>query len=174
MRKKNQSTQFIKTCLSLSLLTLMKDQSINDITVSQICEKAGFGRTTYYRHFSNNKEELVLYISSLKWEQYKQEHEEDVKKDEGKELMKHIYNHRDFFLLLDQQNLTGLMYKIFDTIFGRKENEDPILSYGKSIFVGMYFGVVYEWIKQGCIETPEEVQKKIEQGFAYAIANLKK
>ena len=172
MRRKNLSTEFIKENICLGLIDLMKTNDYRDISISDICKKAGYGRTTYYRYFSNNKNELILYISCIKWEQYKKDHIEEVKKDEANELLKHIYNHKYFFILLSNQKLHSLLFEIFYSIFGRQKDENPILSYGKAFFAGAYFGVVYEWILQGCNDTPEEIKKKFADGFSFAINEI--
>ncbi|MGM9970209.1 MAG: TetR/AcrR family transcriptional regulator [Anaeroplasma sp.] len=173
MRRKNLSTEFIKENICLGLIDLMKTEDYHEISISDICKKAGYGRTTYYRHFSNNKDELILYISRIKWEQYKEGHIEEVKKDEGLYLLKHIYNNKSFFILLSNHKLNSLIFEIFYSIFGRQKDENPILSYGKVFFAGAYFGVVYEWILQGCNDTPEEIQKKFADGFSFAINEIK-
>ena len=98
---------------------------------------------------------------------------EPVQKDEGLYLLKHIYNNKSFFILLSNHKLNSLIFEIFYSIFGRQKDENPILSYGKSFFAGAYFGVAYEWILQGCNDTPEEIQKKFADGFAFAINEIK-
>lgn len=174
MRQKKRSNEFIKKCLSFALIDLMKTQDINTISISDICKKAGFGRTTYYRYFSNNKEELILFISNILWEECKAEHPDELKENEGMLLLRHIYNHKDFFLLLKKQDLIHLMFKMFYQEFGRHEDENEILSYGKSIFVGMYFAIVYEWVTQGCHDTPDIIEQKIKDGFLFALNEVSK
>lgn len=173
MRRKNLSTEFIKENICLALIELMKTKDYHEISISDICKKAGYGRTTYYRHFSNNKDELILHISRIRWDEYKSNHIEEVKKDEGFYLLKHIYNNKNFFILLSKQKLNSLLFEIFYSIFGRQNNENQILSYGKAFFAGAYFGVVYEWILQGCNDNPEEIKKKFADGFVFAINEVK-
>ncbi len=173
MRKKNVSTEFIKSCYALALIKLMKEKDYNNITISEICKEAGFGRTSYYRYFTNNKDELILFIAKLKWLECKRENPNEVK-DEGKLLLNHVYKNKDFFLILRHHNLNFLIFEIFYENFARQENENEILSYGKAFFTGAYFGVIYEWILKGCIDTPETIQSKFSEGFKYAFEQAKK
>ena len=168
MRKKNQSTIFIKECICKAFIDLLYTKKNNEITISEICQKAGFGRTTYYRYFTNKKEDLILYISHLRWKQCKIEHADEAKKDEGMLLLQHIYYHKNFFIMLTHQKLDDLIFKIFYQEFGRKKDENEILGYGKAFFAGGYFGVIYEWIQNGCIDTPQEISLKFVQGCIYA------
>ena len=174
MRKKNVSADFIKTCYALALIKLMKVKNYNTITISEICSEAGFGRTSYYRYFSNNKDEFILFISRLKWHEYRNNHLEEANQDEGKVLLNHVYKHKDFFILLKNQDLNALIFEIFYDNFGRQKDENEILSYGKAFFAGAYFGVIYEWILHECIDTPNTIQSKFIDGFKYAFLEAKK
>ena len=174
MRKKNVSAEFIKTCYALALIKLMKEKDYNNITISEICKEAGFGRTSYYRYFTNNKDELILYITKLRWIECKNNNPEEAKKDEGKVLLNLVYKNKDFFMLLRKHNLNALIFEIFYNNFGRQENENEILSYGKAFFAGAYFGVIYEWIIQGCKDNPDIIQTKFVDGFKYAIEQAQK
>lgn len=174
MRRKNLSAEFIKENISYALYCLMKTKKYSEISISDICKKAGYGRTTYYRYFNNNKDDLIAYLSELRWNQYKEQHPDEIKKDEGKALLNHIYNYKEFFKTLTNQSLEGLLFKIFFKIFGRSENEAEILGYGKAFFAGAYFGIIYQWIITGCVDTPEEIQKKFLEGFIYGFQQQKK
>ncbi len=173
MRKKNVSAEFIKTCFAHALIKLMKEKNYNNITISEICNEAGFGRTSYYRYFTNNKDELILFISKSKWLECKKNHPEEVK-EEGKLLLNHVYNNKNFFVLLRKHNLNALIFEIFYNIFGRQKEENEILSYGKAFFAGAYFGVIYEWIVEGCKDTPDTIQTKFADGFKFAIEQAQK
>lgn len=168
MRKKNVSAEFIKTCYSLALIKLMKEKEYNNITISEICKEAGFGRTSYYRYFTNNKDELLIFIAKNKYLEEKKKHPEEAK-DEGKFLLNHVYKNKKFFILLKKHNLNALIFEIFYSIFGRQENENEILSYGKAFFAGAFFGIIYEWIIQGCQDTPEIIQAKFGDGIKFAV-----
>lgn len=61
------------------------------------------------------------------------------------------------------------MFEIFYSIFGRQNNENTILRYKKAFIAGAYFGIVYEWILQGCNDNKEEIQKKFTDVFFICI-----
>ena len=80
---------------------------------------------------------------------------------------------QSFFILLSKQKLNFLLSEIFYSIFGRQNNENPILSYGKAFIAGAYFGIVYERILQGCNDNKEEIQKKFTDVFLFAFNEIK-
>ena len=51
--------------LTDALLTLLRDHSINDVSISQLCECAGVGRASFYRNFENKEDIVRLYINRL-------------------------------------------------------------------------------------------------------------
>ena len=52
-KKIDRRVKYTKQALRESLLELMKYNSINKITVTQICEKADINRGTFYSHYSS-------------------------------------------------------------------------------------------------------------------------
>lgn len=160
--KKNQ-TRFLKLCLADSLLRLMKHETYESVSIHAICENAGVGRTTFYRHFDckNGKEELLLFKLIYEWEIYTKENENIVKEDKGTALLNFIYNQKPLFLLIYEHDLIILIMKFLERISDKDWPQDKAASYLKSFFFYGWFGAIYQWIKYGFDETPEQVKKHI-------------
>ncbi len=160
--KKNQ-TLFMKLCLADALIKLMQSQSFDEINVNAICEKADIGRTTFYRHFDrkNNKENLLIFKIDYEWERYADEHEEDAEKDKGKLLTNFIYENRKLFSLLNKHGLITTVMQAMEKLIPDEEIYDKQASYLMSFFIYGYFGIIYQWIKYDFDETPEQIQKHI-------------
>ena len=169
--KQNQTT-FLKLCLADALIKLMARQRYDSIGVNAICELAQVGRTTFYRHLdkANSKEELLLFKICYEWKQYADLENEDVKKNKGEYLTRFIYENRKLFTLLYENGLVSVIMKAMemtvpdesDVDFGKDKNTAYLMSF----FIYGYFGVIYQWIKYGFDETPEEVQKHIIETIA--------
>lgn len=160
--KENQTT-FLKLCLADALLLLMKENEYEAINVNTICEKAGIGRTTFYRHFDSKKgkDDILIYKMDYEWMQYTFKHEEEVIKDKGLAMLHFIYENRNFFLMLYNNELIAIIMRIFEkTIIGDIPLDNDV-SYVASYFTYGYFGIIYQWIKRGFADTPEDVRKKI-------------
>lgn len=61
MRRKNTTTEMMKSYIVESLLIFMEEKPFADITISDIVNRAGVNRSTYYRHFYA-KEDIVTYF----------------------------------------------------------------------------------------------------------------
>ena len=108
--KKNQ-TDFLKLCLADALLKLLESKEYADINVNEICEMAGVGRTTFYRHLdkTNGKEELLLFKISYEWDCYQEKHDEEIRKDQNLGMSSYIYENRKLFSLLYKKGLISLL-----------------------------------------------------------------
>ncbi len=175
MRRANLTKEFIMEDICVALVRLMKQKEYLSITVSDICREAGYGRTTYYRYFSNDKDELILYLTALRFKQnYKDRFPDELREDEAMLMLKSVYEHRDFYLLLAKHKLNHLLFKVFFQEYRRKDDEDELLKYVKSFSAGAYFGVVYQWILDGCTDTPSEIADKFRRGLMLAASQVQK
>ena len=159
--KKNQ-TAFMKLCLADALIKLMKTQDFDTINVNSICKEADIGRTTFYRYFDNknSKEEMLLFKIKYEWEQYSNKPEND---EQGKEadLTAFIYDNRRLFSMLYHNNLISVIMRALEDLIPSGETYDKQASYLMSFFIYGYFGIIYQWIKYDFDETPEQVQRHI-------------
>lgn len=164
--KKNQ-TNFLKLCLADALIKLMSTQDFDAINVNAICEQAGVGRTTFYRHLDNKsgKEDLIVFKISYEWERYADNHPDEVTQDKGFAMLKYIYENKRLFLLLYKNDLITLLMKALEFTITENVEADKQTAYLGSFFIYGYFGVVYQWIKYGFDDTPEQVKDKIEQAI---------
>ena len=123
-----------------ALLGLLKEKSLNEISISEICETAGVGRMSFYRNYES-------------------------KEDEGKNdptyfsesLLRHYYKHKDFYLLLYNQGLSNMILEALRVSVKLEEANNNLERYAKSMIAGMIWGWVDEWMRQGMPETPEEI-----------------
>ncbi len=172
MRKKDQSTEFIKMCLADALIKLMEQgDSFKEINVMDICNTAGLGRTTYYRHFDNKsgKENLILYKVYYGWAEYCKPRRAELEKSILRVLVNYIYSQKELFRLLHKNGLT--MTSIFDVLYtaigpdGLDGTDDKGDCYRRSFLACSIFGFIYYWIRMDFEDSPEYVYSLIAQVF---------
>ena len=73
MGRRAETTDFLKECIADALLELMEERPIDKIRIADVTERAGVGRTTYFRHFGS-KEELLYYKAALLFGRWREEH----------------------------------------------------------------------------------------------------
>jgi len=134
--KKNQ-TNFLKLCLADALIKLMATQDFDAINVNAICEQAGVGRTTFYRHLDNKsgKEDLIVFKISYELELYADNHPDEVMQDKGFAMLKYIYENKRLFLLLYKNDLITLLMKALEFTITENAEDDKQTAYLRSFFV---------------------------------------
>lgn len=65
MRRKNTTSEMMKSYITESLLLLLQTMPYSEINICQITKKAGVNRSTYYRHFSSKESIIKHYYESL-------------------------------------------------------------------------------------------------------------
>ena len=169
MRKKNQSTKFIKMCLADALLLLMRQgKNFQDINVIEICSTAQIGRTTYYRHFDSKdgKEALLRFKIFAQWEDYCSTRVLELTQSKMKVLINFFYSEKEMFLLLHKNGLT--MTAIFDVLYlaiGPRGDEEKDTAYWKAFLACSIFGIIYHWIQTSFEDSPEYVAALISQVY---------
>ncbi|MDO5521776.1 MAG: TetR/AcrR family transcriptional regulator [bacterium] len=162
MRKKTESARFIKNCIAESIIKLSENKDYDDITVKEICETAGVGRTTYYRYFSNKngKNQCLVEYTFSKWADYCVGKEKQISEDKARVLYNFIYEHKEYFLWLSKNGLTNVIFDVFYLSFGPNQEEESHIAAIKSFTAGGIYGIVYNWIQNGFKETPNEIINK--------------
>ena len=61
-RKEDLRITKTKAALSSAFFDMLTDKTFDDITVNELCEKAGVRRATFYKHF-NDKNDFVTFIA---------------------------------------------------------------------------------------------------------------
>lgn len=157
--KKEESAKFLKLCLADALLKMLETQSYDSVNVNAVCERAGVGRTTYYRYFDkkNGIEDLLVFKIVYEAKAYNEKHRDEAEKDWGKVFLDFVYENKSLFRLMYKNGLTTSIMKAFDELSDWPEERNS--AYLRAFFVYGFFGVVYQWIKYDFDETPEQIQR---------------
>ena len=187
--KKYESKYFnTATKMDLALISLLKKKPFDYITVSEICEKAGVNRSTFYLHYETIGDllsETARYLLDDFLSYFSTDTKSialNLKNSKLNELVficdkyltpyfTYIKDHKDVFgtALLHNKTLgfEDVYQHMFDNIF------NPILdrfNYPPSDrkYVMMYYlnginAIVSEWLKNGCDKSIEEVSRIVEE-----------
>ena len=147
---------YIKEQLALTLFDLIKTREFSDISISELVNKAGVGRASFYRKYTCKEDVLSQYIFE-KLEQWKKDFDANPSGDFVVSLFNYFYENKELYLLLYKANLSNLLYEGIRIASGINSPPDNISTYRVATFAGILFGVADEWMRRGMIETPEEL-----------------
>ncbi len=146
-----------------ALFKLMNAYEYDKISVTDIAEKAGVGRATFYRYFKRKEDVIEFYFSHntkefLSEQRYYPRCRADyvriardvfVKFQKNKECFKLIRRAHLEYLYLDFLNQK--MSEMFKEEYPEKSMYMPFL------FAGMIFNVSMAWLENGCAEPADRI-----------------
>lgn len=141
-----------------ALFKLMKDYDYEKISVTDIAEKAGVGRATFYRYFKRKEDVIFYYFEHNKRAFIFEQHiyprcKEDYIKTvtqvfmcfkQNKEQLQLLRKAHLEYIYLDYLN------KNFNMLFQSEYDEKH--SYTPYLYAGMLFNVSMEWLDNDCQE----------------------
>lgn len=157
MNKKQEANAFVKECITTALLQMMETTPFDEIAITDLVKKAGVGRVSFYRNFESKKDVLEKYLILLIKEWGKEFEAIGDPQKFSDTLLRHYYKYRSFYLLLYKQGLSDMIYETLRYACRLHEATSNIERYGKSMFAGLLFGWVDEWMRQGMPEDPDEI-----------------
>ena len=160
-----------KEWLLNALLQLMKEKKYNDITIKELTKRADLDRKTFYRHFKD-KDELLMLPMAEAFEQYVIDLQKLPDSKTTKDILIVYFQiclrHMDFLVLLHANDLLLIVLvkfqeylHILQDIFANDSNMRKRTSYETSFQVGGFWNVTMQWIISGAKETPEEMSEII-------------
>lgn len=164
-----------------AMIQLLKDQKYEDITVTDVINKSGVSRATFYRHFKS-KEDVVRVNVAIFFDRF----DEDVKR-----FFKKSYEEDEIFLinrffqkvgeeshlvnLVMNANLDGVMIDGIRNIiniqkekfYGLIPTNKPTEEYTIDLVALSAWGLIARWMKNGCKESTKELSKIYIESFRH-------
>ena len=165
---------------------LVSEKRYEQITVQDIIERADIGRTTFYAHFETKDSVLDAICTDLFSHIFDEHPEEEEDHDFSKALntLQDKLTHILYHLKEDQKHygrlFSGESAELFWDYFRRwfeKELGEEIrdilktkkITVPENLFMGLYIGTFIEtvkwWFRDGCKETPEQVERYFKEVF---------
>ena len=160
-KKRAKSKQLIQ--LAFYQLLLKKD--FEDISIKEICEKAGVSRMSFYRYYST-KEDVFIVFCDETFDSFFQQISHNPSLTLKEMYILFFTNlkryHREIDLLKKSQRETILLsqfeqyasYMASKMNFALHQNQNP---FSIPFFSGGLFNVVMRWSNRNYIDTPEEM-----------------
>lgn len=158
-----------KKKLTDTLLILLKDKKIKDITVLELCKEASINRTTFYKYFKDI-DDLVLKLEENLLEDLK-EYIVDIKRNflisYTSKIIETVSIHKDIYArILSENGDHTFLRRILSLVYNQSIDEwQHLLKKATrsdlekiyNFIVDGTIGIVEEWIKNDCEEEPTNV-----------------
>lgn len=170
--KLNQDKEMAKMYLAEGLISLMSRKNFEDISVTEICKRAGVSRMTYYRYFEDKHSILNYYmmkiIKNYITENKNAENSVDLHDFERiKECFVFFRRYSEFVMCLKKANLSSILLDELNKYMKEhedKKNSGMTRTYQMYYFAGALYNVFMNWLEGG--------MKESEENMAQIIVNL--
>ncbi|MCI8280897.1 MAG: TetR/AcrR family transcriptional regulator [Lachnospiraceae bacterium] len=145
--------------LTNALLELLEEKSLNQISISELCNLAGVGRTSFYRNFETKEDILRAHIKHL-FQGWVKEWENEPKAPLAQlvyQVFSHFETNRGFYGLLNKRGLTFLLKDILLELCGFHPEQDVISAYSSAYAAFFLYGWIEVWFRRGMKETAAEL-----------------
>lgn len=139
-----ESTKYVMDRITHSLIELMNETPIGNISICAVIDNAEVSRNSFYRHFQDKDDILRYYISS-----------------ETEQWLSRTGMNRSIIDLLIRDNKMSLLEEEFDKQFTAilSDVTDP---WHIAFTVGGFYKLFCYWAKTGYAKTPEEIAAYIQ------------
>lgn len=147
--------------ITKSLLGLLKNKMIEDISISELCDNAGIGRASFYRNFNSKEDILRAHINQL-FDVWKSEWEKNnslpLSAGIGM-IFEHFEQHKPFYHLLNERHLIYLLKDVILDIMELKPDLPKNVVYAKAFVAYSLYGWIEVWFQRGMQESAEEMKQ---------------
>lgn len=154
---------FVDVYITEAFLLLLKKKEYKDISITEICKKAGVTRMSFYRNFESKEDILLKKVRNVT-DSFLETSGISYKNNTISNYFIIIFTHmKQQKELCDALNKAGLIYMIkdeFDRVFLNKYRQE--YDEYKSIFLaGGIYNVFFFWFINGCRDDPEILAKRL-------------
>ena len=154
-----QKNSYVKKQITATLIDLLKKKSLSEISISELTDKAGIGRVSFYRNYQGKEDILKEESNRLirEWGKLYESNPESAPETLFPSLFDFYRDHKDFYTTLYNTGLSSIM---METIIGTIQitpDMKNLEAYMKSFWAYGIYGWLLEWIKRGMPESGKEL-----------------
>lgn len=160
LRQNNAAANaFTRECIEEALLDLLKTRPFDQITITELTQRAGVSRNAYYRNYASKEDILDGYLRGLIEELAGALKQSDPVKETARSwrtLLEMVADHYDQYRLLIEAGYAEAITSEMQRAINR--DVDPAATgryYSNCYWASALCAVVIEWVKRG-MDTPVE------------------
>lgn len=163
MKKVNRANIRVRKNMCKAMITLMNEKNFSEITITDLVEKAGVGRPSYYRNYSTKEEVIEDYLLQVQ-EDTKERLQKNSTVTCGKDfvvmVMEGLKRHKDDLLVLYHAGFSKLILNMIneniEMIFGDMPSTS-VDRYKLSCLAGIIFNTEMMWLESGAKEECDSI-----------------
>ena len=166
MDKRTEENLRVKRLMVNAFFTLLEENDLESISISEITRIAKVSRMAYYRNFDSKIDIIDFYLDDILNEQLATlNHDINFWAEEyGRAFFQSMGKHREHILLLNRIGLDGMVLNKFSAAnenFAGDMPQNSIERYNLYYAAGAAYNGTIEWLKGGCRESVEEMTQSL-------------
>ena len=150
-------------------IDLLQTKELGEISVSELCKKAGLNRTTFYANYQDVYELADSIRDKLErevTELYREEITQGFNSNDYLKLFRHIRDNQIFYKTYFKLGYDN-QYKIFtyDSALARQHFQNRFVEYHMEFFKSGITRIIKMWLQNGCRESPEDMFEIIQSEY---------
>ena len=147
------------TNIKNAFLQLLQEKQIEDISISELTDKAGVGRATFYRNYEKKEDILTAYISEIfgEWTNTWDENPNAPLSEHVRTIISHFENPHAFYKLINDRGLIYLLKDVIIGLCGPKPEHEALQAYAASFAAYALYGWIDTWFSRGMKESSDEI-----------------
>lgn len=164
-KRKKESQAKIKKIF----VQLLQSKEINEISVTEICEKARLNRSTFYANYLDVydlADKVAKDLEDNVFALYQEERQRKYNSNDFLKLFKHIKENQIFYQTYFKLNKdTTFIVTEYDTNLAKSIFKDKYIDYHMEFFRAGLNAIIKKWLKNGCQESPEEIDLILKEEY---------
>lgn len=148
-----------------AFMDLLQEKSIEHISVTEICEKTGLNRSTFYANYIDIYD-LAGKIGKALEKEFSNTFS-TLSEQNSLKVFRHIYENQQLYKTYFKLGFHERQLFSYEYDKKRAENDfdNKHLKYHIEFFRKGFNAIVKLWLEGGCIETPEEMQEVLQSEY---------
>ena len=171
-RYEDEKSTIIRESIGEAILSILSTQDFGEISVCDICTRAGVGRTTYYRYYGNKsgKEDAVYYWLINRWEAYTGCQTLSLAQTD-QAFFSFIFSIKTELLLLKKNHLLHILDSFILSVYGPQDDsfENIGFYYVKYSGAGLWMGLLRAIIYRDFSDSEAEVKERFQEALTALI-----
>ena len=167
MADRNNSSNFSRECIETALFMIMKSKPYDEITITDIAEKAGVSRMAYYRNYKDKEDILFRFLEKSIMQKI-----DECRSEDGRISFRKIIRATAEFFSGNASVMAGILgSNIMGTLMTKVEDEivnyfphildNPSDAYMAVFYSGAIVSVFRAWFESGMKESVDEITNLI-------------
>lgn len=150
---------YVTEHLRTALLELLSEKPMNDISISELVDRAGVGRASFYRNYEQKDDILKAHIKTLfsEWTYEWKKNDGSPLSEQMRLMIGHFEKHIDFYRLLNDRELIYLLKDVIIGLFGPKPEYEKVQAYASAFVAYTIYGWIEVWFQRGMRESADEI-----------------